>query len=219
MRLAALLSSLTLLWCIIPTWGASVIVVGDHELQPNLAGQQVQIFVTGNDQVEGLNFNIQVGAGGARILDLDILTGTIFASNNTGTSDPDGPGAGDLAPLWEGRTTTTSGGTVVASGLLGTVTFDTTGLFGGTWGLSMSQTSNGPTDFADPDILLDITDGSIFIRGGSQGEDVPEPATTALLGLASVALAGYLRRRRAAAIGYRTKRNHGKEVGAGTRAI
>ena len=59
------------------------IVVGDHTLLPDTAGQQIEIFVTGDEQVQGLNFYIQVGDGGVpaggsdvgpTIQDVDILS-------------------------------------------------------------------------------------------------------------------------------------------------
>ena len=74
------------------------IVVGDHELLANTTNQLIQIFVTGGNAVQGLNFNAQIAdAGpstpecqsggmidGPNITAADILSGTIFDGNNTG---------------------------------------------------------------------------------------------------------------------------------------
>lgn len=145
-----------------------MIVVGNHHLAADTPGQQISLLVSGGDAVEGLDFNVQIGDGGAAlngitvapvITSVDLLTGTIFAGNNTGQVD--------LAtlPLFDASTTTTAGGTVAASGLLATLTIDTTGFFGGSWPLELGATNNGPTDFAL--ISASITDGTISI---------PEPA-------------------------------------------
>jgi len=149
-----------------------VIDVGHHVLLPDTPGQTFQVSVTGGDLVQGLNFNLQVADGGPEwggVIDgpaieaLDILTGTIFDGNNTGTVDLDGgpPSGSDIAPQYEGRSTTTDSGSVPASGLLATVTIDTTGFSSGTWDLFLSNTLNGPTDFAG--LPASITDGSIRV--------------------------------------------------------
>ena len=74
-----------------PCFGTAVISVGDYVLQANQAAQPVQIFVSGGEQVQGLNLYVQVADGGAfaggtatgpTISSVDILTGTIFATSN-----------------------------------------------------------------------------------------------------------------------------------------
>lgn len=171
--------------------------LGTYRLLPDTPGQEIEVFVrpdenttadsgeTADDEVQGVNFNIQVGDGGPEagrsddgpvITAVDLFTGTIFEGNNTGL----GSGAGVLVPQVAFFSTTTASGTVTADGLLATVTIDTTGFFpeDGPFGLVLSQTLNNPTNFGT--VSPEITDGQIVI--------VPEPGTLALFGLAGVAL-------------------------------
>lgn len=171
----------------VPAWGDPIILVGEHILLPDTPGQSIEVYVSGTPAVQGLNLNVQLGpdpyaTDGPVLSGLDILTDTIFAANNTGASNPE-QGLGIDLPMFETRTTTTLSGTVVADGLLATMTVDTSGLQSGTWTLSLSNTLNGPTDFAGLSAI--ITDGSIHI--------VPEPAT---LLLALTALVGFIAFRR-----------------------
>lgn len=148
---------------------AAVINVGSHQLIPDSAiDQTIQIFVTGGDLVQGLNFYAQIadggpGAGGSvnapTITSADILTGTIFGPNNTGAQDP------GSVPQLIARTTTTATETVSASGLLVTLKVKTLGFTNGEWALNLGNTLNGPTDFAG--LPITITDGFI---------SVPEPS-------------------------------------------
>jgi len=153
---------------------AATLDVGTVELIEDQAGQTVQFFVipevVPSEKTAGLNFNVQTGDGGTAaggtiyapaITAGDILTGTIFASNNTGQG-----GGGALADQVYEATTTTSSGKVSADGMLATVTFDTTGFFvgDGPFPLIMSVTVNGPTDFAGtPGVTLSVTDGQITL--------------------------------------------------------
>ncbi|MGA2619779.1 MAG: C25 family cysteine peptidase, partial [Thermoguttaceae bacterium] len=157
------------------------IIVGSHLLLPDKSNQTIQIYVSGGGPVEGLNFNIQVGDGGLPaggtdvgpvIQNVDILTGTIFQNDPTAANiDPSGQ-----IPMFGGWKTTTASGTVDASGLLATVTIDTTGFSGRhTWALKMSNTCNGPTDFAG--IAANITDGTI----STDAPPVANPDTIAVL--------------------------------------
>lgn len=158
--------------------GQPSINVGNHTLLPNTPGQTIPISVSGGTLVQGLNFNVQIADGfptggtvdGPNIADVDVLgtalNPTIFFGNNTGQQD-----IRTDPQVWS-ASTTTAAGTVSASGLLGIVTVDTTGWFGGTWGLFLGSTQEGPTDFAL--INATITDGSITV--------VPEPASTFLFG-------------------------------------
>jgi hypothetical protein len=172
---ASLLSIATLLTVAGPSLAAPIITVGSHDLLPNTPGQMVQIYVSGGDAVEGLNLYAQVGDGGPAeggtivgpSITADILSGTIFAANNSGADS-----TGSSAQLAVSNTLTASD-TVDADGLLATLTLDTTGFFSGSWGLFLSDTLNGPTDFAG--IEADIFDGSITI--------IPEPAAAILIPL------------------------------------
>jgi MYXO-CTERM domain-containing protein len=182
---------------------ATSIVVGNHILQPNQAGQVVQIFVAGGDQIQGMNLNAQIGAdpenavtpvfefGGGAGASTIIGAGTIFAPNNVGMNDV------TFYPALFQAGTATSTGTVAANGLLATLVIDTTGFFSGTWALSLNNTLGGPTDWAgsifngnevpNPEII----DGSITI-------EIPEP-TSIVMGMFGLAGLGAvaIRRRRA----------------------
>jgi hypothetical protein len=165
-----------------------VIAIGNHPLLENTANQQITISVSGGDAVEGLNLYVATGDGGdllggvdgsaPAITGLDIIgVGTIFGGNNTGQGTPD-----QTIQFWGGSTTTTSG-TVAASGVLATITIDTTGFFfdsvtpaNNLYALVMDfeETSPSPdTDFAG--IPASISNGTLEIT------QVPEPAAMALL--------------------------------------
>ena len=173
---------------VVPAFGTPVIVVGNHDLQPNLAGQTILIFVSGGDAVQGINFNVQVGDGGVAtggtdtgpiIEDVDLLSG-IFAGNHTDQTD--GP-----SPLLWNSTTTTDSGSVDADGLLVVLTISTVGLGPGesaTLSLTPANEYGGATDFAG--IAAEITNGSITV--------IPEPATLFLAVAGSVTIAFATRR-------------------------
>jgi hypothetical protein len=143
------------------------VAVGEHRLLPGQANQAIPIYVTGGIPVQGINFNVQIQdatgtLAGPTIQDLDILTGTIFAGNNTGAEeDPDGSGVDDQVPQLEFRDTTTLADTVIAEGLIGTLLIDTSGFTDGSWDLVMSLTLNGPTNFTVVPAV--VIDGSITI--------------------------------------------------------
>jgi hypothetical protein len=182
----------------VPTPAAPAIAVGNIQLLPDKPNQTVQVFVSGGDVVQGLNFEIQTGDGGPDsggtaagagplITNLDLLTGTIFAANNTGQH-----GGGPLsltgktkAQVWE-ATTTTSATTVAAAGLLANITFDTTGFktINQSFPLALKGTNNGDTNFAG--VPINITNGTITI--------VPEPGAVGLV--LAMGIMGLRRRRR-----------------------
>src|SRR5262249_36704505 len=77
-------------------------IVGTHSLYENQANQIVQIFATGGQTVVGLDFSVQIGDGGGatagtgfgtvsnapKMTALDVVTGTIFASNHSSNGSP-----------------------------------------------------------------------------------------------------------------------------------
>ena len=177
---------------IAPIVRGAVIVVGTHNLLPKTAGQVIQIFVTGGNPVAGLDFNAQVADGGPEaggtmvapaITKVDLITGTIFQTNNTGPQDP------GSVPQLAIRTITVAHDTVPAEGLIATVTIDTTDFLAGTWTFALGNTLNGPTDFGTtPATITDgtITDGTITI--------VPEPLAGSWVAMAALTLMRRTRR-------------------------
>ena len=177
--------------------GQLIINVGNTDLLPNTSGQVVNLFVqnTGVSAIDvaGLSINIQVadsgpppGLGsisGPHITGVDILTGTVFQSNNSGQAD-----AGSV-PQFANWTTSTSSGTVsLGAGTttkLTTVTLDTTGFSSpATWAFNLGNTINGQTKYFDSvgnDILPTIIDGTISV--------VPEPAM--VTGVSAVLCLGF----------------------------
>ncbi len=161
---------------------AAVITVGTWELEEDMADQQIEIFVSGGESVQGIEFFLQVADGGPEaggaidgpaITNVDILTGTLFDGNNTGQT-----GGGSLVPqFWQSGTTTNSG-SVPANGLLATATISTVGFFSTdtihTWGLLMKDTLMGSSGFPGVDTIVE--NGAITLKNGG-GPVVPEPSS------------------------------------------
>jgi len=135
-----------------------VIDVGIHRLRADLPEQVIEIFVTGGDQVQGLEFNAQIEdtTFGPTFEDADVLTGTIFADNNLGLF---GGSYIDSRRMYLG--VVTESGSVAAEGLLATLTVDTTDIHGGLYRLSLTESIEGPTNFAG--IAANLTDGWIAV--------------------------------------------------------
>jgi len=154
---------------------------GDHLLQADQAGQLIEVYVTGGEAVEGLNFRIRIGDGidptpspAPKIPDDDAvdLVGTaanptIFYSNHTTPRDLDDP---DQSDYYEAAAISTDHDTVSAEGLLAIVEIDTTGVTTGQWDLILRDPGGFSTSFVGPSgtIYPDLVVGSIKIneRGG-----------------------------------------------------
>ena len=173
--------------------GAPMIDVGHHDLQPNLSGQEIRLYVHGGDVIKGVTLNVQIGDGetGPIITDVNLVDGTPFMGNSLGHSFGWGPGEGAVSV---GTTTLTGsvnagGATNAAKQLLAVLTIDTTGFFEGTFDLTVAETLDGKTRFADASslpLLPTVTNGSMTI--------VPESVSLALLSLGSVAMLSRRRR-------------------------
>jgi hypothetical protein len=147
--------ALAMLCVTAPICTAASIDVGSHVLLPNTANQIISIWVTGGGQVAGEDFFAQVGDGGAfnggvntkpTLTNVDIVTSSIFAANNSGAYGD--PGNAVTHPLIWVDGTTTQSGTVVASGRLAAITFDTTGLSSGTFPLLLTDVASSLGSFS-----------------------------------------------------------------------
>jgi hypothetical protein len=157
------------------------IIVGNHTLLPNTAGQTIQIYVSGGQMVDGIDIDMQLGDGGPEltqlgltagtdgpaITNIDSVTGTIFASSSNAASF-----YSMLPQLASNYTAIVSAnGYVAADGLLMTVTIDTTGFTTGTWDLLLSgvlpfiEFGGGHATTFDG-LPIDITNGTITIGEG-----------------------------------------------------
>jgi hypothetical protein len=179
---------------------AALIDVGSHQLLPNQAGQPIDIFVSGGEQVYGVDLFLQVADGytGPVIQNVDILTGTIFDGNNQGEI-----GQGPVTPqVWVSGTVTSPQPpeTVAAEGLLAHVLIDTSGFSSGSWDFKITDTLMGDStlinNFNPP--VMDVRNGRIYIGQQPPPFIIPEPSMWIVaLGLIGLGIgAGTLRRRR-----------------------
>lgn len=180
--------------------GATQIVVANYILVQNTPNQIVQIFVTGGDQIQGVNLRAQIGDdpefgfgpvfrfGGGPGASTIIGPGTIFESNNVGMNDV------TFYPALFEASTATASGTVAAEGLLATLVIDTTGIFSGGWTLHLADTLSGPTDWAGSVFNGTEVSNPIIIDGYIGG--IPEPSSMKLaaLGIAGLAIVAFRRR-------------------------
>jgi len=182
--------AIALVFCsCVSAFAIPTITAGNHVLVPNSI-QVIDILISGGDPIPGLDLYLVVGdnVAGPIITAIDIVgPGTVFNPNNTGQSTLGPPY--DVPGRQPAVTTTTASGTVAASGVLAHVTLDTTGIFGGTFSLSLTNPDLGPSDVAlDPGHDVILVDGSITL---------PEPASAVLALGAAGALWAARRWRRA----------------------
>jgi hypothetical protein len=157
---------------------------------------------TANDMTAGMNFVVQIGDGvlGGKplITGVDLITGTIFAGNNTGqfntlpsqlpTPNPFSGTLTNPGVVYTGSVTTASG-TVSTAGLLGTLKISTFGGIYGTWPLRLNKTAFPPVAFNFAPTAVTRIDGTITVD--------PEPSSLviALIGAGGLAYFAYRRRR------------------------
>jgi hypothetical protein len=158
------------------------------------------VLITGvasaGEMVGGMNFVVGTGNQGAGqpiISSVDILTGTVFAANNTGQFPVGFPAPGTVVVY----SVTTAAGTVSPTGLLGTLQISTVGVPVGIYALNLKKNVGFPQptfNFAPTAVVRDdfTTDATAYIQV------VPEP-TSVVLGLFAAAGLGavVIRRRRA----------------------
>ncbi len=159
----------------------AVIDVGSHDLQENMSGQTIQLYVTGAAQVTAFNLKAQIGDGTGPnpepIFEAIAFGGGMWDTHaNTVVGGPIG-GAEQFADAYVAFNTTAS---VPANGLLLTLTIDTTGFFDGdSFGLLLEGSEMGvDSNFVVAGggaLAADITNGTINI--------VPEPASIALMSI------------------------------------
>ena len=187
-----------------------VITVDDIDLEPNKAGQIVPIYVSCGESdasIQGAVFRVSVGVDGAgidqdfmyygpKITDVDLIgAGAIFSASNNGIT-------GKLASeyTWYGSVITQTDGTGAGinlrpTGLLATVTFDTTEVDPASyadyrWDFSLADGNGVPmTLFGTNGVTVPVTIGN-----GTVGiaTETPEPNTAILL--TSLAIGGVVYR-------------------------
>ena len=145
----------------------------------NTPNQTITIQITGGEQVAGEDFFAQIGDGGTynggvnakpSFTNVDIIGGTIFAANNSGAFGDPTVGNAAHPLIWDDGTVTASG-SVAATGMLATLTIDTTGLSSGTFPLVLTGVASaiGPNnntslnDSSGTPIPLTITNGAIMV--------------------------------------------------------
>jgi len=153
----------------------ATIHVGDWLVPAGETAWTIPIRATGGDRVDGINFNIQIGDGlkshgeaGPVFAALEILQGTIFEGKSTGSWDRNVQDW--IAWDW---TDTDPAEAVYADGIVGYVTGNTANCPSGTWDLVMSDTLNGPTDFAGMEAV--VVDGTITVTDTNQAPQLTEP--------------------------------------------
>lgn len=153
---------------------AATVDVGTHILLADTPGQEIQFLVSGGESVAGVDLFLQVGDGGPELVNVglpagtdapevssvELVTGTIFDGTSATQTDLDRSGVvqvffSDVAlslPPPEPQS-------VPATGVLATVTIDTTGFSSGTYDLLLSGVLPALTGWPFDTTLLG-TDGT-----------------------------------------------------------
>jgi hypothetical protein len=160
---------------------APIINVGSHDLQENTPGQVIYLQVTGTEDVTSFNLRAQIGDGtgpnAEPVFETISFGGGMWGAHaNTVTGGP----IGSAQQFAQASVAFNTSVDVPASGLLVSLTIDTTGFFDGdSFDLLLKDTQIG----ADSDFVVigggtlapEITNGTINV--------VPEPASMSLLAL------------------------------------
>lgn len=183
------------------TRGAAITL--DSTTVSNAASQVIHINISGSEQITGSDLWVQIGNGGAdnggnnnnggavvpTITSIDMITGTIFASNNSGQSffrSPDNLMAEDVI-----NTTGTPATTVSDNGRLATLTLNASGVSPGTFTMQFFDVGHNDTSFGNGANSDVIVGGEPFaLTGTGMGPAVtitvtPEP-TSGLILLAGI---------------------------------
>lgn len=177
----------------------AVILVGAHDLQPNMANQSVFIDGSGSEPVTGFNLFAQIGDGAGGVAApvfqaVDFSGGVWDAYPFTPTG---GPLIGAETRAEASVVFNSTGQSVSPNGRIVRLLIDTTGIFGGTYDLKLSGTLAGidshylGTEGAE--IPIEITNGRLNV--------VPEPSSLMILLLSGLGTAfgtSWARRRRLA---------------------
>jgi hypothetical protein len=188
------------------------IVVGNHDLQPNQAGQVISLYMTGTDAYKNADIGIFINGGvaGAPLvthvfgdtlsgIPAANLVGSIWAGGmgGVGINFPDGTTAvGTGLQTISAFQTAGFGSPSTANGIILTLTLDTTGVAPGVYTLSLTDHPSWETlllfgvdeETFEPIVVpLDILNGTLTV--------VPEPASvllalTGLIGLLFVTRRG-----------------------------
>ena len=170
---------------------AATIVVGDHAVTPN-DKTFVPIMIQredGDPNLLGVELAIQTGDGllGPTIGTVDLVTGTIFADNHTGSRDK---GSLPRQAFWE--TTTAAGAIAIPpAGLLARIEIDASGLTSGTYDLTLTTVLGQSTVLFDEMANVVVPNNGEPIKGSIT--IVPEPSGG--LACAGLVLIAWCRRR------------------------
>ncbi|MEM7806665.1 MAG: hypothetical protein AAF561_00970 [Planctomycetota bacterium] len=188
-RLIIAASAATALLLPVVAEAAVMVDVPDVVLIADTPNQEVPLFVTGGDTVQGLVLFVSIGDGGPERVDLGLIPGTdapaiTDVDLEMGTIYDDGVFFADLPSIPQFANATaivTDDSTFVADGQIATLIVDTTGFDSGTFDLRLTN------------IFPDAPDGpfdSVFEAGGNEVEIiadvgsitviVPEPTASLL---------------------------------------
>ena len=149
-----------------------VVDAGNWNLLPNQAGQQISVTISGSGNVTNATLVMEIIGSSSKPIftDGDIISGTIFASNNT-----DAPVYDFIGSLAYLDIATLTGTTSVNDNLLlANIIVSTVGITSGTYALKLTGTQWGDTLVGtDPVTSVSYLEGSINV--------VPEPVSLVLL--------------------------------------
>jgi hypothetical protein len=188
-----IVASLAVLLLMAASTKAALINVGDYVFAPNTGVHTLTIAVSGNEKISGEDFYAQIGDGGSfnhgtndhpTFSNVDIITGTPFATNNVGAfGDASAGGNAAHRLIWVDGTTTSSGTVQLQpTSILATISIDTQSAPLGKFSLDLTGVANTLGSFntklydsTGAPIPLTVTNGSITI--------VPEPSLNAVLAI------------------------------------
>jgi hypothetical protein len=180
---------------------AATIDIGNHILLPNTPNQQIQIFGTGGEDIQGVDMFLELSTlanEGPIITGIALQgPGTLFGSNGTPPNVASLPGN---QRYWTADVATLNGTVVLQPTLpVAIVTIDTTGITAATTNKTFVLNASPGQNLTK--YLISTGSFNLFPVGSTQGTltitAVPEPSTMVLAGLAGVALIVFGARRKA----------------------